>query len=579
MLTKLTIRNFKQFGEVEIPLANGMVFIGPNNSGKTSALQALALWHTGLQTWADKRLTEDSEGNLKMPKKRPGVTINRQNLLAIPVAQVGLLWRNLRLRSGYNTNVRIELVVEGVSPQGENWEYGLEFDYASPDTIHCRPLRTNKTEGREMLVPPDAALNVEAALLPPMSGLSANEAELQPGRINVLLGEGQTAQVLRNKCYQIYSESEEQWDSIVSRIEKLFGVHILDPERVVSRGEIRMRYTEQGKGGAKFDLPSSGRGLQQVLLLLAFLSGNRQGTTLLVDEPDAHLEILRQQSIYQALSETADERGSQVFIASHSEILLREAAARNTVVAFVGKPHLLAAGRTDEVLKALKEFGFDQYYLAEQKGWVLYLEGETDLKILHAFAERLSHPALDMLEAPFYKCVGNQPDIARRHFYALREARSDLVGVLLVDSDVRGLQKNKPLVEMQWQRREMENYLCSRRALIAYITSSMGDDLWTENRRTIMEREIEKLEAARKIQRLSSPFSRDVKASNETLETLFENFAEAIGMRQPLLRKADFYKLVPCLPEDEIDPEIVEKLDAIYAVAKKAKTPQDDPDA
>jgi len=48
MLTKLTVRNFKRFGEIEIELDNPVVFIGPNNSGKTSALQALALWHVGV---------------------------------------------------------------------------------------------------------------------------------------------------------------------------------------------------------------------------------------------------------------------------------------------------------------------------------------------------------------------------------------------------------------------------------------------------------------------------------------------------------------------------------------------------
>ncbi|HVA23197.1 MAG TPA: AAA family ATPase, partial [Chloroflexota bacterium] len=47
MLTKITIRNFKRFDDVEIELGSPVVFIGPNNSGKTSALQALALWDVG----------------------------------------------------------------------------------------------------------------------------------------------------------------------------------------------------------------------------------------------------------------------------------------------------------------------------------------------------------------------------------------------------------------------------------------------------------------------------------------------------------------------------------------------------
>ena len=37
MLTRLRIRNFKQFDDVDIELAKAVVLIGPNNSGKTTA--------------------------------------------------------------------------------------------------------------------------------------------------------------------------------------------------------------------------------------------------------------------------------------------------------------------------------------------------------------------------------------------------------------------------------------------------------------------------------------------------------------------------------------------------------------
>ena len=92
MLTKLTIRNFKRFGEVEIELGNPVVFIGPNNSGKTSAMQALALWDVGLKRWNEKRSGKTT------PEKRPGVTINRRDLIAVPVPGANLLWRDLHVR-------------------------------------------------------------------------------------------------------------------------------------------------------------------------------------------------------------------------------------------------------------------------------------------------------------------------------------------------------------------------------------------------------------------------------------------------------------------------------------------------
>src|SRR6185295_14088224 len=155
--------------------------------------------------------------------------------------------------------------------------------------------------------------------------------------------------------------------------------------------------------------------LQQTLLLLAYLTLNPR-SVLLIDEPDAHLEILRQRQIYRVLSDVARERGSQVIMASHSEVILNEAADRDVVVAFVGKPHRID-DRGSQVLKSLKEIGFDQYYQAEQTGWVLYLEGSTDLAILQAFARALDHSAQKALERPFVHYVENKPAKARDHFY------------------------------------------------------------------------------------------------------------------------------------------------------------------
>lgn len=96
-----------------------------------------------------------------------------------------------------------------------------------------------------------------------------------------------------------------------------------------------MSYREPN--GVKLDLSAGGRGLQQTLLLLSHLLANPR-TTLLLDEPDAHLEILRQRQIYSLLCEVSERQGSQVIAASHSEVVLNEAAGRGVVIAFVGRP-------------------------------------------------------------------------------------------------------------------------------------------------------------------------------------------------------------------------------------------------
>jgi ABC-type lipoprotein export system ATPase subunit len=467
MLTHIRIRNFKRFDDVGFDLGSNVVFIGPNNSGKTTALQALALWDLGVKRWIEKRQGKQPS------ERRIGVAINRRDLISIPVPDANLLWRDLHVRninrdngSQRTQNVRIDIIVQGVTDD-KSWECGLEFDYANEESLYCRPLRLEeKTQPARMEVPA-AAGSMRIAYLPPMSGLAAVEPKAEQGRINVLIGEGQTAQVLRNLCYQVYEKrkTDQGWQRITQNLEKLFGVTLLEPIYIQERGEILMSYEEAG--GLKLDLSSSGRGLQQTLLLLAYLYANPR-TVLLLDEPDAHLEVLRQRQIYQLLTETAQQQGSQVIAASHSEVVLNEAASRDIVIAFVGKPHRMG-DRSSQILKALTDLGFDQYYQAEQTGWVLYLEGSTDLAILYAFAEKLNHSAKKDLERAFVHYVStNTPQRARDHFYGLLEAKPDLIGYALFDRLDKNLATNTVLVEQMWQRKEIENYLCHEETLMAY---------------------------------------------------------------------------------------------------------------
>lgn len=575
MLTRISIKNFKRLADVEIELGKAVVLIGPNNSGKTTALQALALWDVGLRRWNEKRRGRSVAG------ERAGVAINRRDLIAIPVPAANLLWRDLHVRNVERSNgdqqtqnIRIDIIVDGVTA-GKLWTCGLEFDYANEESFYCRPLRLNDNKPPErMRVPPEAG-DVRLAFLPPMSGLAAVEPKWETGRINVLIGEGQTAQVLRNLCYQIHEKSSSDWTELVDHIRKLFGLTLLPPEYIKERGEITMAYEE--RNGLRLDLSSSGRGLQQTLLLLAHLYSN-PGTVLLLDEPDAHLEVLRQRHIYQLLTDVAGKQGSQIIAASHSEVVLNEAAERDMVIAFVGRPHRID-GRVNQVMKALIDLGFEQYYQAEQTGWVLYLEGATDLAILRAFAETLGHPAAAALERPFVHYLSsNLPQRARDHFYGLREAKPDLVGVALFDRLDKELHRGSPLIELMWQRREIENYLCQEPVLLNYARYDLPDNLFgaTEaaRREATMREAIADVAAALRTLHKPDPWSADIKASDDFLDPLFDKYYEQLGLPD-LMRKSDYYVLARLVPKQLVDPEIVDKLDAIVAASLQARPRQD----
>lgn len=135
-----------------------------------------------------------------MPEKRPGVTINRRDLIAVPVPAANLLWRDLHTQKGAagggTRKILIEVRVEGVDG-GKAWARELEFYYANEESFYCR---AKLGEGGKRMEVPAAASRLRPAYLPPMSGLAATETRLDEGAINVRLGEGRTAEVLRNLC-------------------------------------------------------------------------------------------------------------------------------------------------------------------------------------------------------------------------------------------------------------------------------------------------------------------------------------------------------------------------------------------
>lgn len=574
MLTRFRARNFKQFPELDIELGSPVVFIGPNDSGKTTALQALALWGFGLSHWI--RRYEGREA----PKRRPAVTLNRRDLLAIPVPAANQLWHELHTRKvtrdngqQETTNVRIELIVDGVD-SGEEWECGFEFDYANSESIYCRALRLSDVDEPSRIPVPEVARRTKIAYLPPMSGLAATEPRLMPGAVDVFIGEGRTAEVLRNLCLQVIEgeAGTERWASVVQRISDLFGVTLDRPTLVEGRGEIEMSF--RNRTNTTLDLSASGRGLQQTLLLIAYLMTNPQ-SVLLLDEPDAHLEILRQRQIYQLLTDVAAENGSQIVAASHSEVILNEAAERDVVVAFVGKPHRVD-DRGAQLLKSLRSIGFEHYYQAEITGWVIYLEGSTDLAILRAFATVLDHPAQEQLKRPFVVYVGNQPPQASQHFHGLREAKQDLVGFALFDRLERAPETQHPQLGFHcWSRREIENYFTQREVLLSWAKATGAEkqgELFGLAWEDTMVRSIDEIEQAMDTLN-ESPWSDEVKVTDRFLDPLFARFFQELQLPH-LFRKSDYHELAAYTSPELLDAEVRRVLDAICDTASKGSPRQ-----
>ncbi|MCW2952021.1 MAG: hypothetical protein JWQ48_1191 [Conexibacter sp.] len=561
MISSVTVRRFKSFADETIELDEAVVLAGPNNSGKTTLLQAIATWQLALSHWLTKR-----KPGATTAKARSGVVMTRQQFTAIPVREMNLLWQG-RQTSGMEAPLgrkrRIEIVLRGDDDGG--WECGIEIEYQGRETVNVRPL--GSLDGADISDwPPRQALEVQVVHIPPMSGISREEPRHDRGYQDLLVGQGRPGEVLRNLLYEV-SQQREDWNSLSRHITALFGFKLLEPAYDASDPHIVCEYRPEA-AARPLDIANAGSGFLQVLLLFAFFYA-RPGSVLLMDEPDAHLHVILQKEMHDVLRRVAADRRSQLLIATHSEILL-DATSPDRVISFVrSHPRRLADKSERSALReAMKRLTTTELLLAEETGAIIYLEDQSDERILSAWAEVLEHPARVFLDRPFvHRLLGNQVADARAHFFAFRSVMEPVSGLVILDGDGRDLPEDEEVSDglrvIRWKRYEIENYLLVPRAIAAL--AGWGDD-------TLM------IEAVNRVFHRQVPPGTDLfddevaglarlKASEQFLPDLLH-----AGGRD--LAKRDFFLVAAQMRPDEVHPDVIAKLDQIATTLGRFERPR-----
>ncbi len=80
MITHLTLHNFKSLSGQTYEFAQFDLLVGRNNSGKSTILQALAIWQFCLDEF-------------RRAKRRDSIQIILPNFTALPLPEFNLLWK------------------------------------------------------------------------------------------------------------------------------------------------------------------------------------------------------------------------------------------------------------------------------------------------------------------------------------------------------------------------------------------------------------------------------------------------------------------------------------------------------
>lgn len=568
MLTNIKIQNFKKLESVSFPLASSVVIVGPNNSGKSTVFQALCLWEIGVKNY----IAAKAQGKLNKNKR---VTLNRKDLLNSPVADARFLWTKKKTSVGSKGKnpgqIILSVTLEGEN-EGKTWQCCTEFYYYNAESFSCGI----KTGLRDIETLYNSDNGIHFGFLQPMSGVSTSEDKLTQGSIDRKLGEGKTAEVLRNICYEIlYPETaaiektdpEKKWEGLCKVIKMMFGITLEKPVYVKSTGLIGLEYVENA---IKYDISSGGRGFLQSLLLFAYMYAKPK-TVLLLDEPDAHLEVIRQREVFQMINQVATETDSQLLIASHSEVVLDEAAETSKVIALIENEAFDLNVSTKQqsiryIKKALTEIGWEKYYLAKLKGHVLYLEGSTDLQMLQAFANKLNHKAAPLLRSANVSYMANNvPNTAVSNYVALKEIYPQLKGLALFDKIDKNAADIKPLKVICWEKRELENYFARPELLVkhAKLLSNKYQNYTANQLEEKMDQAIRDYTLPAYLKDPENEWWDNAKLSDDWLDKIFPEFYRQLGVPVDFFKR-DYYQLIALMDTEDVSREIADKLDVIY---------------
>lgn len=543
MIRQVRIRRFKQFLDTTFDLPGNVVLAGPNNSGKTTLLQAISSWSFALDQWQTLNSFHRPGG---VYQRKP---ISRQAFAAVPLKSFDLLWRNRRAEDP----IEIELRTDAAN-------LTMELIPDSTEQIYVRPSSTH---------PPDVVrvAALQTVFVPPMSGLTIEEPVLQRPRVDYLLGQARPGEVLRNLLVEV-RDAGEAWQALSEAMQRLFGVILVPPD---DRGQAIVADYRTSPDGPPFDIASAGSGFHQVLMLLGFLYA-RPASVLLVDEPDAHLHVILQNAIYNELRRVAWRQRSQLIMATHSEVII-DAVDLGELVAVVGEPRIVETRAEQRALiRSLGALTNEDILLARQTPGVLYLEDYTDLMILRAWARILNHPALQILTTRlFWKRIVSQPTegaegiAAKQHFEALRLVKADVRGLELLDGDARrDIQptaiSGEGLQRARWRRYEIESYLLHPEALARFVRTAVGASSAARHIADLRRYLDDNYPPAfTRSPHDDLSFLVGTKARTELLPPLLT----AAGL--PGFDYTQYFQIAEQMEPEEIHPEVREKLNAIMA--------------
>lgn len=471
-IKNIQIRKFKKFQMLDVDFQDLDCLVGSNNSGKSTLLQALALFGFCLHQCLSK-----INGNPITLKNR---SISEEDFVVLPVAKGTDLWYERVWQAAGNKHILIELIV--------TFEYGKTVKTSLDFNFNKFSVKT-ETENDQVWL--EQLRQLKISYLPVFSSFQTREEKRTQLAVRNELGRGNVNVVIRNLLLSLNEQARTDLVAILQRaFPNITKLNIAFDE--ASMEFISVTYKEEGVK-KEFDIFSAGSGFQQFIYLFGFILLERPNIILL-DEPDVHLHGQLQKSLLYEL-QTLTKKQVQILFATHSRDLISAMLPENIIHLHNANAERLHLDyQVFDTLERMGSMENNQLITLQEFKRVLVVENKDDWDYIYFFGKLvLGESKMQQVAKRLAVCYayGNpvRQDMAkfRKSLQTMFVKSGDTVKMMvLADRDyfpypqelVDDLQKkelhldNKTLNHIDWhiwQQNEIENYLLVEHSLFKLV--------------------------------------------------------------------------------------------------------------
>ncbi|MDD3596756.1 ATP-binding protein [Sulfuricurvum sp.] len=327
-IIKFKIENFKTFKDVSFEFDKELnILTGSNNSGKTTVLEALALWNECFTKLIKQARRADSKINLQNGQYRLGDTINYFDYNDI-VSVRSPNYKDIFFNFADNRDVILTATLQRDHDETLDIAFTIKHANGSNYIIALKIVQNFDYQkfNRFFRNFPDCIQVVYAS---PVANILMDETFSTDPIIKDRMIKRESFQIVRNRLYNLSDEKLSNFQD--------------DLSFVLSNGIDRVTFNKTTnkfrdvKADVRIKLKSSdieknlslvGSGTLQIIeILLAVYEQQNDMNLILLDEPDSHIHRDIQKRLIQILSRHSSH--SQVFMTTHNESLIRSTAPKN----------------------------------------------------------------------------------------------------------------------------------------------------------------------------------------------------------------------------------------------------------